>query len=233
VRRYLVVGGTSGIGRSLAAHLTSRGGHVYTMSRGEHGAEHADVAGHWQCDVVNPETPLPELGAPLDGLAYLPGTITLKPFARLQSRDLLNDLQVNYLSAIRVVQHFLDDLKRAENASVVLMSTVAVRLGLPYHASIAGAKGAVEGLTRALAAELAPRIRVNAVAPSLLDTPLAGPLLATDRKREEMARRHPAKTIGDPAKVASLIAFLLSDDASWMTGQIVAMDGGMGSVRTA
>lgn len=229
-KTFLVVGGTSGIGRSVVDFL-SDSADVYTLSRSEADST-LPVVDHWRSDVTDEGAELPRMDGALSGLVYLPGTINLKPLPRITTNDLLDDLRVNYLGAVRVIQHFLPNLKRAEGASVVLMSTVAVRLGLPYHASIAGAKGAVEGLTRALAAELAPRIRVNAVAPSLVDTPLAGPLLATPRKREEMADRHPVKSIGDPAQVAALIAFLVSDDAAWMTGQVVGMDGGMGSLRT-
>lgn len=229
MKRLLVVGGTSGIGLRVVGRLTGAGHEVHSVSR-RGGADDAGVK-HWQCDVADPEATLPAIDGALDGLAYLPGTITLKPFVRLAGQDFMQDLQVNYLGAVRTLQHYLPALKQAQHASVVLMSTVAVGLGLPYHASIAGAKGAVEGLTRALAAELAPAIRVNAVAPSLVDTPLAAPLLANDRKREEMARRHPAGAVGDPDQVASLIAYLLSDDAAWMTGQVVGMDGGMGAVR--
>ncbi|MDZ7752823.1 MAG: SDR family oxidoreductase [Gammaproteobacteria bacterium] len=233
MKNFLIVGATSGIGLGLACRLSDEGHGVISMSRRKEGPATAAVAAHWSCDVTDFSSALPDWDGPLDGLVYLPGSITLKPFSRLNNEQIMADLQVNYLGAVRVIQHYLKNLKQAGSAAVVTMSSVAVATGMPYHASISGAKGAVEGLTRALAAELAPAIRVNAVAPSLVDTPLAAPLLSSARKREDMAARHPARSIGDADKVAALIAFLLSDDASWMTGQIVAMDGGMGTLRTA
>jgi len=231
MKTFLIVGATSGIGLAVAGCLGAAGHRVISMSRREEAPPEA--AEHWSCDVADAATSLAATDEPLDGLVYTPGSITLKPFHRLRDQDLMADLQVNYLGAVRVVRHYLQNLKQAGNASVVTMSTVAVATGMPYHASVAGAKGAVEGLTRALAAELAPAIRVNAVAPSLVDTPLAASLLSTAGKREAMAARHPAGTVGDADRVAALIAFLLSDDAAWMTGQIVAMDGGLGALRTS
>lgn len=230
MKTFLIVGATSGIGLAVAHRLGAGGHRVLSMSRRREAPPEA--AEHWSCDVSDPASALPATEEALDGLVYMPGSITLKPFSRLGDQDLMADLQVNYLGAARVIRHYLKNLKRAGNASVVTMSTVAVATGMPYHASVAGAKGAVEGLTRALAAELAPAIRVNAVAPSLVDTPLAAPLLSTAAKRAAMAGRHPAGTIGDADRVAALIAFLLSDEATWMTGQIVAMDGGLGALRT-
>ncbi len=230
MKTFLIVGATSGIGLALTRRLGAAGHRVLSISRRQEAPEEASE--HWTCDVADPASALPETNETLDGLVYMPGSITLKPFSRLRDKDLMADLQVNYLGAARVVRQYLGNLKQADSASIVTMSTVAVATGMPYHASVAGAKGAVEGLTRSLAAELAPAIRVNAVAPSLVDTPLAASLLSTAGKREAMAARHPAGTVGDADRVAAVIAFLLSDDAAWMTGQIVAMDGGLGALRT-
>lgn len=181
-------------------------------------------------DATDPE-PVFDLPETLHGLVYFPGTITLKPFHRLSDDDFLRDLQVNLLGAVRLMRLALPALKNAEGASVVFFSSVAVRAGLPYHASIAAAKGALEGMTRSLAAELAPRIRVNCIAPSLTDTPLAEMLLNSDEKREAAGKRHPLHRIGDPAENARLVAFLLGDDSAFMTGQVLRPDGGLSVLR--
>jgi NAD(P)-dependent dehydrogenase (short-subunit alcohol dehydrogenase family) len=183
-------------------------------------------------DVRQPPERLDGLPEVLHGMVYCPGTIRLKPFARLTREEFLEDLQVNYLGAAHLIQACLPNLKKsASGASILLFSTVAVGIGMPFHASIAGAKGAVEGLTRSLAAELAPRIRVNAIAPSLTDTPLASSLLASEEKRQAAAERHPLKRIGSPQDMARLAVFLLSDAAGWITGQVLHADGGMSALR--
>ena len=157
----------------------------------------------------------------------------MRPFHRLKESDFLADLQINLLGAVKAIQACLPGLKKAENpSSIVLFSTVAVGTGMPFHASIASAKGALEGLTRSLAAEFAPKIRVNAVAPSLTDTNLAKTLLSDDGKRSAAADRHPLKRFGTPGDIAAAATFLLEDASSWITGQVMAVDGGMGSLRT-
>jgi len=172
---------------------------------------------------------LPEI---LHGLVYCPGSIVLKPFQRLSIDDFLADFNLNLLGAVKVVQGCLTRLKKSPTgSSIVLFSTVAVQTGMAFHASVASAKGAVEGLTRALAAEFAPRIRVNAIAPSLTETPLAENLLSNEDKRRAAAERHPLKRIGSPRDIAQLAVHLLSDNGSWITGQIMHVDGGMGSLR--
>lgn len=158
-------------------------------------------------------------------------TINLKSFHLLRREDFLRDLEINYLGAVTTIQHYLPQLKKAQSASIVLMSTVAVQTGLAFHASISGAKGAIEGLTHALAAELAPKIRVNAVAPSLTDTPLAEALLNQPAKRENAAKRHPLRRIGTSSDIASTVCFLLGEESSWMTGQVLAVDGGLSRIR--
>ncbi|MBL0739968.1 SDR family NAD(P)-dependent oxidoreductase [Chryseolinea lacunae] len=173
----------------------------------------------------------PLLEGPLNGLVYFPGTINLKSFSRLSPGDFLQDFQVNALGAALFTQHYLSNLKRTDDPSIVFVSSVAASVGLPFHASIAMAKAAVEGLTKALAAELAPAVRVNCVAPSMVNTPLAAKFLDSLEKREQVAKRNPLRKIGQPEDVATVIKFLLQDESSWMTGQIVGVDGGMNFIR--
>jgi len=230
---YLIVGGSSGIGLEIVNQLSGRGDHVTVISRSRGQLAQTEGVEHLALDVTRDDLDSIVLPDVLDGLAYCPGTIRLKPFRRLGNEDLLEDLQVNYLGAVRIIQACLTRLRKApEGGAVVLFSTVAVQTGMPFHASIAGAKGAVEGLTRSLAAELAPHIRFNAIAPSLTDTPLAQDLLVSPEKRKAADDRHPLKRVGSPAEVARLAVGLLSSDYGWMTGQVLKIDGGMGSVRT-
>ncbi len=227
-KRFLLIGGSYGIGLELARRLSEDGHEVLVYSRTV--GELNGIAGveHRLFDALGDEL---KIDGPIDGLAYLPGTIDLKPFNRYSDADLLRDLEVNYLGAARAIRNVLPNLKLSESASVVLFSTVAVQTGMPFHASIAGAKGAVEGLTRALAAELAPKIRVNCIAPSLTDTPLATKLLNTDQKKESAGERHPLKRHGKPADIAAAAAFLISDTSSWVTGQVIHVDGGIGYLK--
>ncbi|MGB5530148.1 MAG: SDR family oxidoreductase, partial [Ignavibacteriaceae bacterium] len=159
------------------------------------------------------------------------GSINLKPFKSFKEQDYIDDFRINALGVVKVINHFLPNLKKSEKSSIVLFSTVAVQTGMPYHASIAMAKGAVEGLTRSLAAEFAPKIRVNAIAPSLTDTPMASKLLSNEEKKEASAKRHPLGSVGKPDEIANAAYYLLSDESSWVTGQILHIDGGMSSMR--
>lgn len=230
-KKYVLVGATSGIGKNVASRLARQGATVYSLSRHAGESEADDGIVHADCDVLSGESEFPQIDEPIDGLAYFPGTINLRPFHLLRHKDFLNDLEVDYLGAVKTLQHFLPQLKKSESASAVLMSTVAVQTGLPFHASIAGAKGAVEGLTRSLAAELAPRIRVNAVAPSLTNTPLAESLLNQTAKREAASKRHPLQRIGEPNDIAAAVYFLLTGESGWITGQVLSVDGGLSGIR--
>jgi NAD(P)-dependent dehydrogenase (short-subunit alcohol dehydrogenase family) len=229
-KNFLVVGASSGIGYQIATQLLAQGATVYSLSRNTP----ANLAVHHiTADATTLQGDIAGLPEVLHGLVYCVGSINLKPFARLSKEDFLKDYELNVLGAVNVLQGSLKSLKKSnEGASVVLFSTVAVGMGMGFHASIAAAKGAVEGLVRSLAAEFAPAIRVNAIAPSLTNTPLAKNLLATPEKIEAAARRHPLNKVGTPEEVAASAVFLLSDNARWITGQILHIDGGMSAVKT-
>lgn len=227
----LVIGGSRGIGRALTELLLQQQHAVWLACRQPDAVAPQANLTTLRWDAVAEPFPHDALPATLHGLAYCPGSINLKPFARLREQDFIDDWQLNCLGAVRAVQAALPALKAAERASICLFSSVAAQTGLGFHASIAAAKGAVEGLTRALAAELAPKIVVNAVAPALIDTPLAAPLLSSDSKREAIAERNPLKQIGTAATVAELVAWLLTAPQPFVTGQVFAVDGGMSRLR--
>lgn len=232
-KNFFIIGGSSGIGLEIVKALYEKGNQIYVGSRTNDKLADLDGVHHFTLDVKADPIELEGLPEVLNGVVYCPGTIRLKPFQRLTIDEFLEDLQVNFLGAVKIIQACLPYLKKsASGASIVLFSTVAVNTGMPFHASVAGAKAAVEGLTRSLAAEFAPRIRVNAIAPSLTDTPLAQDLLSSEAKRKASAERHPLKRIGAPQEVARLAVHLLSDVSAWITGQIISVDGGMSALRT-
>lgn len=226
MKNYVVIGGTKGIGKAICESLSSLGSQVHTTARSN--STYSENFIRWDVKEDFPSVVLPDV---LDGLVYCPGTINLKPIHRLTEQDFLGDYQVNLLGAVKAIQALLPKLKNSPSASIVLFSTVAVQTGMPFHASVAAAKGAVEGLVRSLAAELAPKIRVNAIAPSLTQTPLAEKLTSTPEKIEASAKRHPLQRIGQPQDVAEAALFLLSEKSLWMTGQVMAMDGGMSAIK--
>ncbi len=232
-KNCLVVGGSSGIGLEVVKAVVDQGEKVFMVSRNSEAPREGSGFTHLQLDVLQEDPDFGSLPETLQGLVYCPGSIRLKPIQRLTEAEFHQDFQINLLGAVRVIKGCLVRLKKSSpGASIVLFSTVAVTAGMPFHASVASAKGAVEGLTRALAAELAPRIRVNALAPSLTDTPLATDLLSSDEKRQAAAQRNPLKRIGTAKEIAAMVQFLLSDDAAWITGQILHIDGGMAALRT-
>jgi NAD(P)-dependent dehydrogenase (short-subunit alcohol dehydrogenase family) len=232
-KNFFIVGGSSGIGLEIVKALHEKGNEIYVGSRTHDQLAGLDGVHHFALDVKADALKLEELPEVLHGMVYCPGTIRLLPFQRLSIDDFLEDLQINYLGAVKIIQACLTRLKKSKTgASVVLFSTVAVKTGMPFHTSVAGAKAAVEGLTRSLAAEFAPRIRFNAIAPSLTDTPLAQNLLSSEEKRQASADRHPLKRIGTPQEIAGLAVHLMSDASAWLTGQVIHVDGGMSSLRT-
>lgn len=216
---YVIIGGNTGIGEAIRKTLQNDGASVECLSRSQ--------GGH---DLSRDNPDLPDLAedARLSGLIYCPGSIRLKPFRSLKSGDYLEDFQVNFLGAVRAINHYLPALQRGRG-SILLFSTVAVQTGMPYHASVAAAKGAIEGLVRSLAAELAPDIRINALAPSLTETPLASGLLKSEKQREASVDRHPLKRIAQPEDIASAAVMALANP--FITGQILHVDGGMSAVR--
>lgn len=167
----------------------------------------------------------------IHGLVYCPGSINLKPFDRIKPADFELDYQLQVIGVIKIIQQVLPKMKISLNASIILFSTVAVQTGLPFHTQVAASKGAIEGLTKALAAEFAPKIRVNTIAPSLTNTPLANSLINSEQKMDANAQRHPLKRIGTAADIANMAEYLLSEKASWITGQIFHVDGGISAIK--
>jgi len=231
MKKYLIIGGTSGIGLEITKLLVAKNNQVIVISRQKRNIEELNNVIFYSADVTKPIEELPEIDDKLNGLVYCPGTINLKPFKNLKIDDFKYDFEINFLGAVKKINKYLNNLYQTDGASIVLFSTVAVQTGMPYHSSIASAKGAVEGLTRSLAAEFAPKIRVNCIAPSLTNTPLAEKFLNSESKLQSSIDRHPLKRIGNPTEIAELVYFLLSDSSSFITGQIIKVDGGISSIR--
>ena len=226
----LIIGASSGIGSALAQQLMAAGNQVYgTFNKTTQPV--SGFAAYQQLNVLDENLDLSFVPDTLDGLVYCPGAVNLKPFARIKPEDFISDYQLQLVGAVKIIQACLTKLKTATSPSIVLFSTVAVQTGFNFHSLVASSKGAVEGLTKALAAEFAPKIRVNCIAPSITDTPLAGTLLSTEEKKEANAQRHPLKKIGKPEDLANLADFLLSEKSSWITGQVLHADGGMSSLK--
>ena len=224
----LLIGGSSGIGLATAKLLTESH-EVYIASRSSDSLTGLDIH-HLPFDVTTDDLSTLDLPAELSGLVYCPGSINLRPFKGLKPEAFEADFQINVMGFVKSLQAVLPNL--TTNSSVVLYSTVAVKVGMPFHASVAASKGALEGLGKSLAAELAPKTRVNVIAPSITNTPLADRFLNNEAKMEKSAQRHPLKRVGEASDIAAMTRFLLSDDSSWMTGQILGLDGGMSTLNT-
>lgn len=229
---YLVAGGSRGIGLQIVRALAPSASRVDVWSRSAGEVPTGPTVHHVACDITGTD-PLPDPPESIQGAVYCPGTVNLKSFRALTEDDFRRDWEVNVLGAVRFLKACQPRLKGDDTgpASVVLFSTVAVGQGMPMHSSVAAAKGAVEGLVRSLAAEWAPKVRLNAIAPALVDTPLVDRMLASPEKREAMAARYPLKRVGTPRDAAALAMFLLSPDSGWITGQVLGLDGGMSTLR--
>jgi NAD(P)-dependent dehydrogenase (short-subunit alcohol dehydrogenase family) len=227
MRTTLIIGASSGIGKILSNTLHKKGEKTIAFSRSAPEAVYSDYYKH---DILS-SAELPKLEESIDGLVYCPGSINLKPFRTFKQQDFENDFKLNVLGAIKSIQAYTQNLLSSKQASIVLFSTVAVQTGMPFHSSVSISKGAIEGLTKALAAEFSPKIRVNCVAPSLTSTAMANKLINTPEKLEASNNRHPLKRIGNPEDIANTVEFLLSPHSSWITGQIIHVDGGMSSLK--
>lgn len=227
---YLVVGASSGIGKAIVNKLIGEG-HNVMGTFNTHPMEAAQNLSVHYLNVLEDSNDCSFIPDTLHGLIYCPGSINLKPFARIQASDFTQDFNLQVGGAIKVIQAALPALKNSGASSIILFSTVAVQLGLNFHTQVAASKGAIEGLTKALSAELAPNIRVNCIAPSLTNTPLAAGLLNTEQKVEANAQRHPLKRVGTVEDISEMACFLLSEKSSWITGQILHVDGGMSTIK--
>ena len=229
MKNILLIGGSTGIGYELSQKL-KKDNNLFISTRDQGKFNDPNIKTH-ELD-LDKEFETDWLPDQLDGFVYLPGTINLRPFKGLKPSVFLDDFNINVLGCVKILQKVLTKIQAAENPSIVMFSTVAVKIGMPFHSSVSSSKGAIEGLTRSLAAEFAPKIRVNSIAPSILDTPLAEKFLNSETKLENSRNRHPLKEIGSPKDISEIVKFLLEDNSKWMTGQIIPFDGGMSSVKT-
>ena len=229
-KNIFIVGGSSGIGLSLIKQISSKN-NIYSASRNDNNLNEYNVK-HIKYDSVNDlEIDTSILPEKIDGFVYCPGSINLRPFNSLKIESFLEDYKINFLGAIKSLKIILPLMQKSDNSSIVFFSTVAVSTGMPFHSSISSSKGAIEGLTRSLAAEFAPNIRVNSIAPSIVKTNLSEKFLNSDLKIEKASERHPLGRIGKVEEISKLAAYLLSDDSRWVTGQVINIDGGIGSIR--
>jgi len=223
---FVILGASTGIGAALCKDLLASGESVIALSRSKNDLLHPNLR-TIQLDVLTDDFSSIEWPEAIKGLAYMPGNIRLKPFHRIKEEEFKEDFELNVLGAVKALQFFMPALKAVQQSSVVLFSTVAASKGMSFHASTASSKAALEGLALSLAAEWAPAVRVNVIAPSLTDTPLATNLLSTDEKRQASAARHALKRVGTAEDIAAMARFLLMKDSSWMTGQVLHVDGGL------
>lgn len=226
-KNILLIGGSHGIGLAMAAKLHDNH-NLFIASRTNEELQHLNIT-HIPFDAVHDILDVSILPDEIHGFIYCPGSINLKPFKMMSMETFYEDMELNFFGMVKVVKSIIS--KMTENSSMVFFSTVAVGTGMPFHTSVAAAKGAVEGFAKSMAAEYAPKIRVNVVAPSLVNTPLAKRLLNNEKKIEMMSQRHPLQRVGKPEDIAAIALFLLSDESSWITGQVYGVDGGLSTLN--
>ncbi|MDR6968592.1 NAD(P)-dependent dehydrogenase (short-subunit alcohol dehydrogenase family) [Flavobacterium arsenatis] len=228
MKNILLIGGSYGIGLEIAKILEKEN-NVFVASRTSENIANLKIT-HLPFDAKTDILDVSKLPEVIDGLAYCPGSINLRPFKGLKIETFEDDLQINFINLVKVIQTVLPQLIASQQSSIVLFSSVAVAMGMPFHTSVAASKGAVEGFAKALAAEYAPKIRVNVIAPSLTNTPLADKFLNNETKQQKAAERHPLKRFGQPEDIAQMTSFLMDEKSSWITGQVFHVDGGMSSL---
>ena len=226
MKTIIIVGGSKGIGKAIIEKLIPNY-LIINLSRSKPHIEHQNLK-HYNCDVLSDELPAIERA---DGLIYCPGSINLKPFKRLSLDDFRTDFEINVIGAVRSIQAYAPALVQSENGSIVLFSTVATTMGMPFHASVSTAKSAVEGLMKSVAADLAPKVRVNAIAPTITQTDLAAKLLRNERMIENTIQRHPLKKFLDPSEVAAMAEYLISNGSKSVSGQVFKLDCGIVSLK--
>lgn len=228
-KNILLIGGSYGIGKAIAETL-AKNNHVIVASRNAVGFDSESIK-HITFDATKDDISEFDLPDELHGFVYCPGSINLRPFKKLRNETFEEDFQLNFMAMVKSLKGVLPNLLKSEDASIVLFSTVAVKMGMPFHTSVSASKGAIEGFAKAFAAEYAPKIRCNVIAPSLTDTPLADRLLGDDRKKENASERHPLKRVGETKDIAAMASFLLGEESSWITGQVFGVDGGMSTLK--
>ena len=228
MKNILIIGGSSGIGLELVRLLKDT--HSVLVASRTPGPLASMGVTHLPVDVTATDGSLPGLPETLDGLVYCPGSVNLKPFKMLAVDTFREDLELNFLGLVKILQPLIARFN--EGSGLVFFSSVVVGRGMPFHTSVSASKGAIEGFARALAAEYAPRLRVNVIAPSLVDTPLTARMLNHKKKRENLAGRHPLGRVGNPTEIARMASFLLSGESSWMSGQVIGVDGGVSTLQT-
>ena len=230
-KNILLVGANSTVAKKLTEEIKRRGDTPLAVSR--HREEIAEDVAYYPADILDFNTPLPDIPVDLDGIVYFPGSLKLQPFNLMDIKQFREDMEVNFFGAVRAVQHYSKQLNKNSQTSIVFISTVAAGIGIPHHTSIASAKSAVEGFAKSLAAELSPKVRVNVVAPSLTKTHLSEKIICSEEKEETFANRHPLHMIGMPEDISSAIYFLLSEESKFITGQILRVDGGYSTLRVS
>lgn len=228
MKNILIIGGSSGVGKSLVKRLKANNNLISTYHKNPQ--ENSENVNFYEYDVISDSPSNLQIPETLDSIIYCPGTINLKPFNRYTEDELIDDFKINVLGFLKILSAFKRHLLNTDNPSIVLFSSVAAQKGIAYHTQVACSKGAIESLTKTLAAELAPKIRVNAIAPSLLDTPLADKFLNSELKIKNNIERHPLKKIGEANDISSMVEFLISDNAKWITGQVINIDGGLSTL---